>query len=152
MTAMDALGFRASDRRLVLRVMSRWRELAGARPSPRRAQLDPGRFGADWSSCFVIDVDPDLPRSRFAFVGHALRDPTWPTFDRQCLDECLEQTLLHAATATLDRVVSERTPIGEGVGRHVGAPVLFRSILLPLSESGGRIDGVLGAVNCREIA
>jgi hypothetical protein len=38
------------------------------------------------------------------------------------------------------------------VGRHVGAPVLFRSILLPLSESGGRIDGVLGAVNCREIA
>ena len=48
--------------------------------------------------------------------------------------------------------MAEREPVAEGVGTHVGTAVLYRSILLPLSEDGRRIDGVLGAANCREVA
>jgi hypothetical protein len=140
-----------SDRRLVMRVLSQWREMAGEHGLPRRSQVDPRRFGADWASCLLVDVDPEPANSRLAFVGERLRDPTWPTFDRQCIGECAEKTLLHSATAYLARVIAERAPLAEGVATHVGAPVRYRSILLPLSEDGIRIDGVLGATNCREI-
>jgi hypothetical protein len=139
-----------SDRRLVMRVLSQWRELSAERGLPRRSQIDPRRFGQDWASCLLIDVDPEPVSSRFAFVGERLRDPTWPTFERQCIGECAATTLLYSATAYLARVVGERQPLVEGVATHVGAPVRYRSILLPLSEDGIKIDGALGAANCRE--
>jgi PAS domain-containing protein len=141
-----------NDRRLVMRVLARWRELAGEWGLPRRSQIDPRHFGADWSHCLMLDVDPAPGASRFAFVGESLRDPTWPTFERQRVGECAEETLLYTATSYLDRVIVEREPLLEGVGLHIGSPVLYRSILLPLSENGSRIDGVLGAANFREAA
>jgi hypothetical protein len=140
------------DRRLVMRVLARWRALAGQGGLPRRSQIDPRQFGADWSHCLMLDVDPDPRASRFAYVGESLRDPTWPTFERQCVGECAEETLLYTATSYLPRVITEREPLLEGVGVHVGELVLYRSILLPLSENGSRIDGVLGAANYREAA
>lgn len=139
------------DRRLVMRVVARWRELAGDRSLPRRSQIDPRRFGADWTHCLLLDVDPDPTGSRLAFVGDGLRDPTWPTFDRQCVGECAPETLLHSATAYLARMVAEREPLAEGVALHVGSPVRYRSVLLPLSEDGVTVDGALGAANCREL-
>ncbi|HXZ00935.1 MAG TPA: hypothetical protein VEI03_13110 [Stellaceae bacterium] len=143
---------RAGDRRLVMRVLLRWREMAGGRGMPRRSQIDPQHFGQDWANCLMIDIDPEPRRSRLAFIGERLRDPTWPTFDRQCIVECAEHSLLHSAASPIDRITAAREELGEGVGLHVGTPVLYRSILLPLSEDGRRIDGALGAVNCREIA
>jgi hypothetical protein len=140
------------DRRLVMRVMAQWQTLAGGRGMPRRSQIDPRRFGADWGNCLLIDVDPAPAQSRLAFVGERLRDPTGPAFDRQRLEECLEDTLIYSATADIERVVAERAPVGEGVATHVGTAVLYRSILLPLSEDGRRIDGILGAANCRDVA
>jgi hypothetical protein len=140
----------AGERRLVMRVLTQWRDLSGGVGLPRRSQIDPRRFGQDWAQCLLIDVDPEPAQSRLAFVGEGLRDPTWPAFDRQCISECAPKTLLHSATSYLARAVAEREPVAEGVALHVGAPVRFRSVLLPLSEDGVRIDGVLGAANCRE--
>jgi hypothetical protein len=139
------------DRRLVMRVLAQWQTLAAGRGMPRRSQIDPRRFGLDWGSCLLIDVDPEPQHSRLAFIGERLRDPTGPAFERQRLDECLEDTLLYSATAEIERVVAERAPVAEGVATHEGAAVLYRSILLPLSEDGRRIDGVLGAANCRDV-
>ena len=142
---------RKDERRLVIRVLSRWQDLASAGGLPRRSQIDPREFGQDWASCLLIDLDPERQRSRLAFIGDRLRDPTGPAFDRQRIGECLENTLLHSAIAALDRIAADGERFGEGPGMHFGAPVLFRSILLPLSEDGHRIDGALGAVNCRDI-
>ncbi|HZB89815.1 MAG TPA: hypothetical protein VE397_00140, partial [Stellaceae bacterium] len=125
----EAMDQNTGDRRLVMRVLSLWREMAVEGRLPRRSQIDPRRFGPDWSNCLLIDVDPEPESSRLAFVGDRLRDPTWPTFDRQCIGECAEKTLLRSATAYLARVVAEREPLAEGVALHVGAPVRYRSIL-----------------------
>jgi len=140
------------EQRLVLRVLAQWRSLCGAKSLPRRAQIDPQVFGQDWGNCFLLDVDPQPERSRFAYVGEKLRDPTWPTLERQSIGECQESTLLHASTFYLARVIAKAVPISTGgVGVHLGAPIVYRSILLPLSEGGSRIDGMLGAANFREI-
>ncbi len=140
------------EQRLVLRVLAQWRSLCRDGALPRRAQIDPQLFGQDWANCLLIDVDPRLERSRFAYVGEHLRDPSWPTLDRQSLAECQESTLLYVATTYASRVLAKGVPISTGgVGIHQGDPIVYRSILLPLAESGQRIDGMLGAANFREI-
>lgn len=140
------------EQRLVLRILAQWRSLCRDGALPRRSQIDPQLFGQDWANCLLIDVDPKLERSRFAFVGENLRDPSWPTLDRQSLSECQESTLLYVVTSYASRVLAKGVPISTGgVGIHQGEPIVYRSILLPLAESGGRIDGMLGAANFREI-
>jgi hypothetical protein len=142
------------DRRLVMRVLARWRSLArDGRRYPRRSQLDPQLFGQDWSNCLLIDVDPLTEHSRLAYVGDALRDPAWPPFERQRISECLNDTLLQLATAKIPVVIAQGAPIGfGGPAMHNDTPMLYRCILLPLSEGGEDIDGILGAVNYREVA
>jgi hypothetical protein len=140
------------EQRLVLRVLAQWRSLCRDGALPRRAQIDPRLFGQDWANCLLIDVDPRLERSRFAYVGEHLRDPSWPTLDRQSIAECQESTLLYVATSYAARVIAKAVPISTGgVGIHQGEPIVYRSILLPLAEDGGHIDGMLGAANFREI-
>jgi len=140
------------EQRLIMRVLAQYRGLCRGSGMPRRAQINPALFGRDWAHCLLIDIDPHLEASRFAYIGNKLADLTWPAFERQTLAECGENTLLHAATTYLPRVIARRLPISRGgIGLHRETPILYRSILLPLSESGTVIDGVLGAANFREI-
>jgi hypothetical protein len=140
-----------SERRQSLRVLAVWRSLAED-GFPRRSQIEPQLFGSDWANCLMVDVDPMVERSRIAFLGENLRDPTWPTFERQCISECPDGTLLQLATRGIAELVAKRAPIGlGGPALYYENPILYRSILLPISESGTTIDGVLGVVNFREV-
>jgi hypothetical protein len=139
------------DRRLVVRVHNIWKKAAGD-VMPRRSQIDPREFGADWANCILIDLDPVPGRSRFSHVGENLRDPTWPTFDRQCVSECLEGSLLELVTRHISKLTTKRKPISlAGSAVHDEADILYRTTLLPLSETGDKIDGVLAAVAYREV-
>jgi hypothetical protein len=140
------------EHRLVMRVLAQWQALAQGGSLPRRAQIDPRAFGDDWQHCMLIDLASSAEHSRLAFVGESLRDPSWPTFERQSIADCQKDSLLYVATSYIGRVVAKRVPISSGgVGIHHGVPIIYRSILLPLSESGDKIDGLLGAANFREI-
>jgi hypothetical protein len=141
-----------SEQRLILRVLAQWHALSDGGTLPRRSQIDPRLFGDDWAACLLLDVDSRPERSRFAYIGEVLRDPHYPPFERQTLAECQESTLLHLATSYAARVIGKGVPISTGgVGVHEGMPIVYRSILLPLSEGDGRIDGLLGAANYREV-
>lgn len=141
------------DRRLTMRVLQIWKALSPSSVLPRRSQIDPRLFGADWANCLLIDVDPVPERSRIAYVGDCLRDTSWPPFERQCLSDCVAGTLLHLATAKLPVVIDNAAPVGfGGSALHGEAAILYRAILLPLAEQGSVIDGVLGAVNYRELS
>jgi hypothetical protein len=142
-----------TDRRLIMRVLATWKKIAGERAFPRRSQIDPRLFGRDWSHCVLVDIDPALDRSRLAYVGDTLRDPSWPPFERQCSADFLDGSLLQLATAQISVVLARGVPISFGGSAvHDEGPILYRSILLPLSEDGAAIDGVLAAVNYREVA
>ena len=142
----------SDERRLTARVHTVWKKLAGA-GLPRRSQIDPADFGLDWQNCLMIDVDQVPLRSRLSYVGVALRDPTWPTFDRQSIAECLEGSLLELVTRHIPRVAVTRSPISfGGTAVHDETSILYRTVLLPLSETGDRVDGVLGAIAFREVS
>jgi hypothetical protein len=142
----------SEERRLTARVHAVWKKLAGT-GLPRRSQIDSADFGLDWANCLMIDVDQVPQRSRFSYVGIALRDPTWPTFDRQSISECLEGSLLELVTRHIPRVAVTRNPISfGGTAVHDETSILYRTVLLPLSETGERVDGVLGAIAFREVS
>jgi hypothetical protein len=141
----------SSERRLTTRVHAVWKKIAGG-GHPRRSQIDPRDFGGDWGNCMMIDLDQVTSRSRFAYLGNALRDPTWPTFDRQPISECLEGTLLELVTRHIPRVTVKKAPVSfGGSAHHDESEILYRTVLLPLSENGDRIDGILAAIAYREI-
>ena len=140
------------DQRLTARVHAIWKKLAKT-GFPRRSQIDPKDFGADWPSCLMIDIDPVTSLSRFSYVGNALRDPTWPTFDRQSVSECLEGTLLELIAREIARVTAKKKPTNcSGSAQHDNNSILYRTVLLPLSETGERIDGLLAAISYREVS
>jgi len=139
------------ERRLTARIHAIWKKLAG-NGLPRRSQIDPADFGLDWQNCLMIDVDDVPERSRFSYVGIALRDPTWPIFDRQCISECLDGSLLELVTRHIPRVALTSNPVSfGGAAIHDETSILYRTVLLPLSENGDRVDGVLGAIAFREV-
>ena len=142
----------AADRRLINRVHAVWKKAAGT-GHPRRSQIDPRDYGSDWANCLLIDLDPVHARSRFSHVGDNLRDPTWPTFDRQSVAECLEGSLLGLVTKHIPRLVVKKKALSFGGSAvHNEGDILYRTILLPLGESHEQMDGILAAVGYRDVS
>jgi hypothetical protein len=140
------------ERRVVSRILMHWMELAGEKRIPCRSDIDHFLIADDWPHCLMLDIDSVIARSRFVLVGEELR-PAGETMEGRPISDCPRDTLLSAAISHLDRVVETRLPVTRGgPATHLGVPILYRSVLLPLSEDGQRIDRVFGAANCREIS
>ena len=64
--------------------------------------------------------------------------------------------LVQKAVKLLDhigKVIEKQVPISRG-GEFLkpdGIKVLYRAIILPMSDDGATISGLLGAANCREL-
>src|SRR4051812_48142015 len=140
-----------TERRLTNRVLRIWKKLS-AEGFPSRAQIDPAEFAGDWDKCLMIDIAPEVRRSRLSYVGSSLRDASWPTFERQCISECLDGSLVELVTRHIPRLLQANKPVSAGgPAVHEEANILYRTILLPLSENGQQIDGLVAAVGYREI-
>ena len=128
-----------AERRLVWRVLRHWTEMVSGRGCPRRDEVDPWMLGEDWANCLLIAVQSPVELSHFITVGENL-----------AVALCPKDTLAGILLSHLPRVLSaRRCLIIEGGATLRGAPILFRSALLPLSEDGMAIDHVLGATNHR---
>jgi len=141
------------ERRLVLRVLSRWQEACGEeRDWPTRADIDPAQFGADWRNCFILAL-PEGGEPFYLYSGEAFAGPGWAEAAGRRVSEFPDGTLLSAAARFVPRVIARGIPMSKGgPGENFGRRILYRSILLPLSQDGTRIDTLLGAANFREDA
>lgn len=138
--------------RLTMRVLGLWREICGDREFPDRAEITAERLETDWPHCLLIAVDAEPERSNFLYVGPALVVPESSSLVGSPVAACSRENILGLATAYLGTVLQRRVPVSmSGAGAHLGAPILYRSILLPLSSDGHQIDGLLGAANFRYV-
>jgi hypothetical protein len=129
------------ERRLVGRVLRHWTEMVHGRGFPRVTEIDPWMLGEDWANCLLIAVQSPVELSHFVAVGENL-----------ALALCPKDTLAGVLQSHLPRVLSARRCLTlDGGATLRGAPILFRSALLPLSEDGVAIDHVLGAVSHRAL-
>ena len=139
------------ERRAIMRIHAVWQRLAG-NDIPKRSQIDPKAFGPDWCHCLFIELESGTPQPRFAFPGSSLPDHAFPSFDETCISQGLAETLFTLVGKHIPRVLQTRGPLGYGgTASHAGQDILYRIVLLPLSDDGQRIDALLAAMTYRNV-
>ncbi len=141
--------YRPQERRLVLRLLAFWDDQRGDREYPSVQDIDPQAIGDDWPHCHVLKLAEPLAESRFQYIGETLLsgglDAAGLTFAERS-----EQNLIYHATEYLERMLKKGVPVSIGGEADLTAgSVLFRSIMLPLSDDGSQIDHVFGGANYR---
>ena len=130
---------RQNERRLVERVLRHWTQAAAGKRFPRRNEIDPWMVGDDWANCVIIAVQSPVQLSHFVVAGENL-----------AVALCATDTLAGLLLSHLPPVLSvRRCLMVEGEATLRGVPILYRGVLLPLSDDGFAIDHVLGAANLR---
>jgi hypothetical protein len=127
------------ERRLVWRVLRRWKEIAPRGRFARRDDIESWIQVEDGANCLLIAVESPIELSHFVSVGENLAIALCPT-----------DTLAGVLLSRLPQVVSARRGLMiEGGATLRGMGITYRSVLLPLSERGVVIDHVLSATNYR---
>ena len=110
--------------------------------------------GSDlWPHCFVLEGLGDGSELVFRRIGNALATCSDEDLIGRQLSVASANTLTGIAVNYTDETLLKGVPVSRG-GEFVkadGTKVLYRSILLPMSDDGETIRGLLGAANCREI-
>jgi len=139
------------ERRLVYRLMAYWRSKNGEDSFPTHAAIDPSEIAEIWSNIMVIDLDLDENQPVWIFAGE---DHVKELGFDPCgkgLDAVPENSLAGQATNYWKNVRDRAVPysIGGKFERFDGNIILYRSILLPLSDDGVRVNKMLGGANYR---
>jgi hypothetical protein len=129
------------ERRLVWRVLRHWKHIADGGRFPRGDEIEPWIQGEDGPNCLLIAVQSPIELSHFVSVGVNL-----------AVALCRTDTLAGVLLSRVPRVVSARRGLMiEGGATLDGVGILYRSVLLPVSENGVAIDHLLGAANYRSL-
>jgi hypothetical protein len=129
------------ERRLVWRVLRHWTEAAHPGRFPRRDEIDPWMRDEDGPNLLLVAAESPIELSHFVAVGVNL-----------AVALCPNDTLAGVLLSRVPQVVSARRGLMiEGGATLRGIGILYRSVLLPLSEDGVMIDHVLGAANYRSL-
>jgi hypothetical protein len=139
------------ERRLVLRLLCHWRDLAADREMPRVSDVDGAAIPDLWPYCFMLDVRGAEPV--FTFVGEYHVSSIGRDATGQPLSSVPAETLLNQGLSYYPRVLARAIPITLG-GQFVDGDsrsILYRSIIMPLGEGDGRVSALIGGANCREV-
>lgn len=141
----------AREKRLVLRILDLWRDAHQEDRLPQLPDLTPTDTGEDADHVYIIDV-LDVAGPRFTYVGAALRVSSWPQSEGALVAHCPDDSMLGVTSQHWNEIVERGVPVTRGgIGTHEGGPVLYRSILVPLSDERGRIAAIMGAANWRMV-
>lgn len=142
----------ADERRLTNRMIARWSTLSQDGRLPRFDDLDINMFRRDLPHCLTVELAAEMPDSELIYIGEALRNDEWTPESRQILADYPANSLVYLAAAKIAAMMTKRAPIvfgGTGV-RDIDA-ILYRAILLPMTDHRNHITHLVGAINCREI-
>jgi hypothetical protein len=139
------------DRRLVSRVLRHILQSGMAGHLPRLNDVDPWLVGDDWSNCALVRIRKARDQSFFIVVGDKLLSGPSIGLDGEPISRCSPTTLLGVVLFFLAEAVEEHAAIMvEGGAGHSDGPILFRALLVPLSEDNQTVEAVLIAANFRE--
>jgi len=144
----DLLEFEAAERRLVGRLLAYWHKLCDGRSFPSLRDIDPETVGSDWRWSFLLETSDHREFPNFVYLGPDLARYSGVFLAGQ---DTFTNTLLDVATHKVDRVYRDGCPLlmEDVVTRFDGQRLMFRAVLLPLSDDGSSINYVLGAANGR---
>lgn len=137
------------ERRLVLRLLGYWRDLCGDRDWPHAQDVVAADMKDMWDFSFVIDTSGDKPS--FRHFGKWQAEFYGSDMSGRGLVELTRDTLAERSTRYMPEVLRRHIPITYGgeVTEPGGRKILYRSILMPLSDDGATVTGILGGSNCK---
>jgi hypothetical protein len=139
------------DRRLVSRLLHRVTGGGPGRPLPRLNDVDPWLIGEDWANCVIVTVRQPHAQSVFTVIGDKLL-PKGTTLLHEPISKCPASTLLGIILPYFAQALDMRACLMlEGAADHFDRPIVYRSLLLPLSEDNKKIDAVLIAANFGDV-
>lgn len=142
----------ADERRLTTRMNAKWIALSRDETLPRQADLNPAIFGLDQQHCAIVQLAPVPGDAKLLYVGESLRNDDWSVDDDQRVADYPPNSLIGLAAAKIPAVLTKRSPLTfGGTGVNGVEAILYRAILLPLSNDGAVISHVIAAINCRLI-
>lgn len=150
----------SSENRMVLQLFSYWKRISKDRQFPSLVDIDPNAIGEIWPYCFILDVASDVPKPVFHYIGKSLerdRQIDLALAETESSEErdgqSVPPTRLGRAARYFRQVLLKKAPVTSGgVFAHPnGKTILFRSILLPLSDDDRTFNYVLGAVSSRDV-
>jgi len=141
------------ERRLVLRLLGYWRDIRGDEGYPTFADVDPAAIPDIWPHCFVLETADPGADPVFRAVGAEIAKHFPGAIVGRRVSEITRQSLFSVTIDYLDQVLSKGAPISHGgeFYQDDGSKILYRSIVLPMSDDGETISGLLCAANCREV-
>lgn len=137
------------ERRLNIRVFEYWDSLLDGRDFPSVADLEPAALEPFRDHSLLIDFTAGYDNPKLRFIGKALRVESG--IDTSDLDptQVPRGTMLSRLTDHYLEILANRAPIGfeaEFTSAR-GQLMLYRGILLPLSDDGETINFIYGAVS-----
>lgn len=137
------------ERRLVLRLLSYWRDICGDRDFPRAADVDSSAIADMWDYCFIIDITSGAPKLTHFGGWHA--EFYGADMSGKKLADLDKNTLAERSTDYLGEVIQRKIPItyGNALTEPGGRKILYRSIMMPLSDDGETLTGIFGGSNCK---
>jgi hypothetical protein len=139
------------ERRLNMRLMAFWWDKRADRRFPSAEDFDPQELSDVWTHCFTIHPQDPYEQSAFDYVGDSIAAASGISGPEITVDKLGEKCLLDHATRNVGEVLTQQVPVirsGEFVNEE-GETVMFRSILLPLSQDQNTIDCVVGGARCK---
>lgn len=138
---------------MVLRLLTHWRDWTGDAQYPSFAQVNPAGMAEIWDYSFVLDVIGHEDNPVVRTVGSEFQ-AYLPVAVRNCaLSDVPASSLIEHAASYYQEILDRGVPISRGGEfiKYDGMKVLYRSIILPMSDDGATVSGLLGAANCREV-
>jgi hypothetical protein len=142
------------ERRMVLQMLAHWRELRGDRTYPSFQDIDPLTIPEIWCNVFVLDLVGYAKDPLFRLAGDTFTATTGASLRNIRISEVPPNTLAEQSVSYYREVIERGVPISRGgeFTKSDGTRVLYRGVILPMSDDGSKISGLLGAANSREAA
>lgn len=141
------------ERRMVHRLLAIWRRAQGEADGPPSLDALFAMQPDDEivNAMFILDVPADGGAPTYVRIGANFRAEGAASLVGLAVTETPPATLLAKAVEFHDKVRGRGVPVTLG-GDYVntqGQNILYRSIIVPISNGGSRVDRLMGAANCK---
>lgn len=143
---------KGAERRLTLRLLNYWQEVKGVRSFPTCGDINSQAIADIWPNCYLLRIEKNDEEPIFDYLGEKLAKFSGVFVSNQSFTETRHQTLLDQAIRYYRDALDTRAPVvgDDEFVRFDGTRIIYRSIILPLSDDQERITHLLGAANGKE--
>jgi len=139
------------ERRMAHRLLMRWRDAQEEDKIPSLDALFEQDLEEMVAHVYVLKAPDPGEEPEFVQVGSAFEEEGGEALVGATLSAVPANTLLDQASRYYKKILSKKVPItlGGEFTKDNGDTILYRSIIVPLSDEGAAVNLLLGAANCK---